>query len=55
MKSVNFQKTGEGKDRFYFLLTTIVLTLTGLLIIAACFGSVYFFYKLTFGNRERYF
>ncbi|CDW87652.1 UNKNOWN [Stylonychia lemnae] len=55
MKGVNFQKTGDQKDKFYFLLTTVVLTLTSLLIVGACFGSIYFFYKLTFGNRERYF
>ncbi len=29
--------------------------MTALLIIAACFTSVYFFYKLTIGNKERYF
>lgn len=29
--------------------------MTALLIVGACFASVYFFYKITFGNRERYF
>lgn len=57
LKGVNFAKPSDTsqKDKFYFLLTTVVLTLTGLLIIGACAGSIYFFYKLTFGNRERYF
>eukprot|EP00347_Sterkiella_histriomuscorum_P012584 403368007 len=55
LKGVNYHKANDNKDKFYFFLTCVVLTLTGLLIIGACFGSVYFFYKLTFGNKERYF
>lgn len=55
LKGVTFPNPKDKSDQFYFLAATAVLVVTALLIIGACFGSIYFFYKLTFGNRERYF
>jgi hypothetical protein len=55
LRQVTFARPQDNADQFYFLAATVVLIFTALLIIAACFFAVYFFYKLTFGNRERYF
>ena len=56
LRNVGFTNVNyDNKDQVYFLLSVCVLFLTALLIISAAFAGIYMCYRLTFGNRERYF
>eukprot|EP00347_Sterkiella_histriomuscorum_P021690 403333102 len=54
LRSVTIPRKTSENEKLYFLLSNVILLLTCLIIIGACFVMVYFVYRQLF-SREQYF